>query len=192
MSKFVSSPRLRVKKSPQEELIGAGLRGVEEDTVGRLPKSRATAEIQRRTRKAHARERAEDYVEAIAALIDSGGEARAVDIARMLGVTHVTVIRTVERLQREGLVTTRPYRSIFLTDLGRRLAAKSKARHEKVLSFLMALGVPPAVAALDAEGIEHHVSPRTLAAFEAFLKKQPGAPDSGGSLEPHSRAKPKR
>jgi DtxR family transcriptional regulator, manganese transport regulator len=67
-------------------------------------------------------------------------------------VTHVTVIRTVERLQREGWMTTRPYRSIFLTEAGRRLAAKAKARHQTVIAFLEALGVSPSVARADAEG----------------------------------------
>lgn len=128
-----------------------------------------TAAIQRLTRLAHAQERAQDYVEAIADLIAEHGEARATDIAKSLGVTHVTVIRTVQRLQREGLVTTQPYRSIFLTDAGRKLAAKAKARHEKVVAFLEALGVSGATARVDAEGIEHHVSPETLAAFERFL-----------------------
>lgn len=129
----------------------------------------ASAAIQIRTRQQHAQERAEDYVEAIADLIAGSGEARATDLAKSLGVTHVTVIRTVQRLQREGLVTTQPYRSIFLTAAGRRLAAKAKARHEKVVAFLEALGVPGATARVDAEGIEHHVSPETLAAFERFL-----------------------
>ena len=130
---------------------------------------RETAACQRRTRKQHAQERAQDYVETIADLIASYGEARATDIARSLGVTHVTVINTVERLQRDGWVTTRPYRSIFLTEAGRRLAAKAKARHQTVIAFLEALGVSPSVARADAEGIEHHVSPETLAVFERFL-----------------------
>ena len=72
-----------------------------------------TAANQRRTRRQHAQERAQDYVEAIADLISAHGEARATDLARSLGVTHVTVIRTVQRLQRNGLVTSLPYRSIF-------------------------------------------------------------------------------
>jgi len=129
------------------------------------------ATIQRRTRHQHAQERAQDYVEAIAELIACHGEARATDLARSLGVTHVTVIRTVGRLQREGLVTTQPYRSIFLTNAGRKLAAKAKARHETVIAFLEALGVSPSVARADAEGIEHHVSTETLLAFERFLAK---------------------
>jgi DtxR family manganese transport transcriptional regulator len=36
-----------------------------------------------------------------------------------------------------------------------------------VVEFLLALGVPPAIAEADAEGIEHHVSPETLEAFAA-------------------------
>jgi DtxR family transcriptional regulator, manganese transport regulator len=127
------------------------------------------ATIQRRTRQQHAQERAQDYVEAIAELIASHGEARATDLARSLGVTHVTVIRTIERLQREGLVTTQPYRSIFLTNAGRKLAARAKARHRTVVAFLEAIGVSPSVARADAEGIEHHVSRETLLAFEHFL-----------------------
>lgn len=134
-------------------------------------KCRVSAEVQRLTRLAHAQERAQDYVEAIADLIAEFGEARATDIAKALGVTHVTVIRTVQRLQRDGLVTTRPRRSIFLTDAGRKLADKAKARHEKVVAFLEALGVPRKVALVDAEGIEHHVSPQTLKAFQKFLDR---------------------
>jgi DtxR family manganese transport transcriptional regulator len=124
---------------------------------------------QRRTRRQHAQERAQDYVEAIQALIAAYGEARATDLAKSLGVTHVTVIRTVERLRREGLVSNRPYRSIFLTDSGRKLALEAKARHETVIAFLEALGISSAAARADAEGMEHHVSEETLAAFEKFL-----------------------
>ena len=130
---------------------------------------RDTAAHQRRTRLAHKQERAQDYVEAIAELILANGEARATDLARALGVTHVTVVRTVQRLQKEGLVTSRPYRSIFLTDTGRKLASKAKARHATVIAFLESLGISAATARADAEGIEHHVSPETLAAFERQL-----------------------
>ncbi len=129
----------------------------------------------RKTREEHARETAQDYVEMIAELIASQGEARVIDMARRLGVTHVTVIRTIQRLQREGLVTTQPYRSIFLTAEGRRLAKESRHRHEVVVAFLESLGVSAAVSQSDAEGIEHHVSRETLAAFVRHLEKKGGA-----------------
>ena len=104
-------------------------------------------------------------------MIANRGEARATDLARSLGVTHATVISAVERLQRGGLVTTQPYRSIFLTQAGRKLAAKVKARHETIIAFLVALGISPSTARADAEGIDHHVSAETLAALENFLGK---------------------
>ncbi len=124
----------------------------------------------RRTREAHARETAEDYLEAIADLVSHSGEARVVDLARKLGVTHVTVNRTVARLRTAGYVTAQPYRAIFLTDEGRRMAVDSKRRHEVVVRFLLAIGVPETAALRDAEGLEHHVGPETLAAFERRLK----------------------
>src|SRR5580698_5839191 len=123
------------------------------------------AEYLSQTRREHANEVAEDYVEAIADLVAEAGEARVVDLAKRLGVTHVTVTRTISRLQKGGFVTAQPYRSIFLTDKGRALAAACKSRHETVVSFLRSLGIPDRVAERDAEGIEHHVSPRTLTAF---------------------------
>ena len=124
-----------------------------------------------RSRRDRAGEIAQDYVEAIADLSASVGEARVTDLARRLGVTHVTVNRTLARLQAAGYVNTKPYRAIFLTDAGRKLAKESKQRHETVVAFLESLGVPQKVAELDAEGIEHHVSPETLAAFERQLRK---------------------
>jgi len=123
------------------------------------------------TRREHANETAEDYVEAIADLVAETGEARVVDLASRLGVTHVTVNRTIGRLQKAGLVTARPYRAIFLTENGRSLAAASKSRHETVVAFLRSLGIPERIAERDAEGIEHHVSPETLAAFRRFVQK---------------------
>jgi DtxR family manganese transport transcriptional regulator len=142
-----------------------------------IAKKSATAERQpaenfRRSRRDHSHETAQDYVEAIADLTASQGEARMTELARRLGVTHVTVNRTLARLQRAGYVNTQPYRAIFLTDVGRKLAKESKQRHKTVVSFLRSLGIPERIAELDAEGIEHHVSPETLAAFEKLLNKR--------------------
>jgi len=123
----------------------------------------------KRVRDAHQTEMAEDYVELIADLIDEKGEARLVDLAGRLGVTKPTVNSAIQRLQRDGLVTSEPYRSIFLTEKGRDLAASSRQRHQVVRDFLIALGIDPETAESDAEGIEHHVSEATLEAFRKFL-----------------------
>lgn len=127
------------------------------------------AENFRRLRRDHAGEIAQDYAEAIADLNEEVGEARVVDLASRLGVTHVTVNRTLARLKRAGYVNTKPYRAIFLTEAGRRLAVESKQRHQIVMAFLKSLGISEKVAEMDAEGIEHHVSPETLAAFQRYL-----------------------
>ena len=131
----------------------------------------AQAEGFGRTRSDHRSEIAEDYVELIADLIDATGEARAVELALRLGVTAATVNNTITRLQREGLVRSEPYRSIFLTEAGRELAEHCRRRHGIVLGFLRLIGVPEEVARVDTEGIEHHVSNQTLAALDRFLRQ---------------------
>lgn len=125
-----------------------------------------------RTRAAHALERAEDYVELIDELMRARGAARVVDMAKSLGVSHVTVVRAVARLQQQGLVVTEPYRAVELTPMGRRLATDARRRHEIVVEFLLKLGIPRDVAEIDAEGIEHHVSPETLAAFARASRRK--------------------
>jgi DtxR family manganese transport transcriptional regulator len=130
------------------------------------------AESFKRVREAHQTELAEDYVELIGDLITEMGEARVVDLAERLGVSSATVNNAIQRLQRDGLVTTKPYRAIFLTERGQEMAVVARERHRLVVELLLALGVDAATAEVDAEGIEHHVSEATLAAFRTFLEKR--------------------
>jgi DtxR family manganese transport transcriptional regulator len=122
-----------------------------------------------RTRSDHASEVAEDYVEAIADAIAANGVCRAVDLVSHFAVTHATVNNTVSRLQRDGLVETQPYQPISLTTKGKRLATKARRRHEIVKTFLQRIGVSAPTAAIDSEGIEHHVSDETLKAMQRVL-----------------------
>jgi DtxR family manganese transport transcriptional regulator len=133
------------------------------------PCASGRAESFRQTREAHRAETAYDYVEIIADVIDEHGGARTVDIAERLGVSHATVTKTVTRLQHQGLIVRRPYRGIFLTDAGRRLAEEARERHRLVVAFLVSIGVSAETAHHDAEGIEHHVSEETLSAFKRCL-----------------------
>ena len=129
-----------------------------------------------RIRRAHQSEVAEDYVEMISDLIAETGEARAVDLAARFGVTSPTVNAIIRRLQREELVETKPYRSIFLTEAGQALANASKARHQIVRDFLVSIGVPEDIAEEDAEGVEHHVSEETLQVFARITRSETGQP----------------
>lgn len=133
----------------------------------------ARAEAFHAVREARRSEVAEDYVELIAELTDELGEARPVDIATRMGVTAPTVAKTLDRLKRDGLVTRERYRSVFLTPEGSMLAAECRRRHDIVVRFLIRLGLDAETAEQDAEGIEHHVSARTLALFEAFADRLP-------------------
>jgi DtxR family manganese transport transcriptional regulator len=125
-----------------------------------------------KTRTARSATQAEDYVELIADLLATGGEARTVDIARRLGVTHTTAVKSIARLKREGLATSRPYRGTFLTEAGKALAERVRARHRLVVDLLLAVGVPAEAAESDAEGMEHYASEATLEAFARFLRSR--------------------
>jgi len=125
-----------------------------------------------RTRADHRTELQEDYVEMIAQLIDEKGEARPVDIAAAFGVSQAAVTSMIVRLCKEGLVSSEPYRSVFLTQAGSRLAATCIKRHQLVVAFLQSLGISKEVAERDAEGIEHHLSKETLTCLAEFVNKQ--------------------
>jgi DtxR family manganese transport transcriptional regulator len=125
----------------------------------------------RRTRKDHSTETAEDYVEAVAEIQELRGNCRVVDLAERFAVSHVTVTKIISRLKKEGFVDTEPYRPVVLTEKGARLAAESQERHQLVYHFLLSIGVPERIAAIDSEGIEHHVSPETLERFRALAEE---------------------
>jgi DtxR family transcriptional regulator, manganese transport regulator len=143
----------------------------------RAPKSKAqkssvsqrVANAHSRTRSDHSQETAEDYVEAVADIIRKQPTCRIADLAKHFAVSHVTVHRIIARLQAEGLVETQPYRPVTLTAKGEEIALLSRQRHEIVFQFLLAIGVSPDMAAIDAEGIEHHVSPQTLRQMEKWI-----------------------
>lgn len=135
------------------------------------PDTAQRAEAFQQARDARRSELVEDYVELIDDLIREGGEARQVDIAARLGVAQPTVARMLRKLTEEGLVQRKAYRGVFLTEEGRKLASMSRERHEIVETVLVALGVSPETAQKDAEGIEHHVSEETLAAFRRFAER---------------------
>jgi DtxR family manganese transport transcriptional regulator len=138
----------------------------------RLPAETTQARRFGKTRTAQSSALMEDYVELIDDLLAADGEARPTDVARRLGVSHATAIKTIARLKRGGLATARPYRGVFLTRAGHELAGRVRSRHRLVVDVLLALGVPLEAAEADAEGIEHHVSEATLAAFARFLAKR--------------------
>lgn len=124
-----------------------------------------------RTRRDHATELAEDYVEAIDDIVTQSGVCRAMDLVEHFQVTHATVNNAVGRLVRDGFAKSQPYQPIELTAKGKRLARKARHRHETVKRFLRKLGVSEEAARIDSEGIEHHVGKETLDAMQRVLSK---------------------
>ena len=123
-----------------------------------------------KVRNAHKTENTEDYLELIAELLNRNGEARIVDIANALDIAQATANKTIKRLLSQGFIKKEPYRSIFLTVKGQKIASISKKRHNIVYNFLINLGLDQKVASADAEGIEHHVSNKTLMKMQKFNK----------------------
>jgi len=122
----------------------------------------------RQVREAHRRELIDDYVELISDLIRELGEARQVDMAARLGVSQPTVAKMLKRLAGVGLIEQIPWRGVFLTPEGEKLAQETRERHQIVENFLLAIGVSQDIARRDAEGMEHHVSEETLERFRQF------------------------
>ena len=126
----------------------------------------------KKVRNAHKTENTEDYLELISELLTIKGEARIVDIANRLGIAQATANKTIQRLQHQGFIKREPYRSIFLSVKGQKIASHSKKRHNTVFKFLLNLGLDEKTASADSEGIEHHVSDKTLKKMNKFNAKK--------------------
>lgn len=132
---------------------------------------RRARKTHRAIRGQHREERREDYVETVYRMEQKGKVPRVVDLQKVFAVSHVTVIRAVEKLESENLLV-RDDEGIKLTSAGRSLGKKCYERHRLVESFLLSLGISEDTASRDAEGIEHHLSPESLAAMRHALKSQ--------------------
>ncbi|GHB90491.1 transcriptional regulator MntR [Cerasicoccus arenae] len=131
--------------------------------------NQTAARRHQRVRRQHSNELAQDYVEAIYDLIEAGQVARVTDLQEIFGVTHVSVVRALQRFEKRGLLD-RSGDGLQLTDEGRKMAAASAVRHNLVVDFLRAIGVSETQAHADAEGLEHHISDETLAAMKRLLE----------------------
>lgn len=132
-------------------------------------KNRAT--IHERVRRQHSAEIAQDYVEAIHEILGTGDPVTISSLQQIFGVSHVTVIRTLQRLEDQGLISGTRSKNIGLTKNGKQLAESAAAKHELLKGFFVALGVSEHQADADAEGAEHHLSDETLDAIRAFLDR---------------------
>lgn len=115
---------------------------------------------------------AEDYTELIADYIASQGQVRICDLSREMGISHVSVLHTLKRLERDGYLVKDTAGGIKLTSKGKETAVFSKKKHLVLTEFLLHLGIPEHIVATDVEGIEHYISATTLEAIAEHVKKQ--------------------
>jgi DtxR family Mn-dependent transcriptional regulator len=82
----------------------------------------------------------EEYLECIFKLQEKSSVARTSDIVKSLGVVPGTVTNTVEWLEKEGLVTHKPYKGVKLTEKGQKIALQVIRRHrlsERLLTDIL-------------------------------------------------------
>lgn len=120
----------------------------------------------------------EDYLEKIYELMKEKGYARVSDIASSLAVQPSSVTKMLQKLDDNDYVSYEKYRGIMLTDRGQRMGQLMKERHLMLAEFLRILGVSEATIQQDVEGIEHHVSPKTLESLQALVVFFNGNPDA--------------
>jgi len=112
----------------------------------------------------------EDYLEVIYELIQYKGYATTIDISEYLNVSSPSVTKMVQKLNESGHLNYEKYRGIRLTDKGILVAKSIRERHGLLAEFLKIIGVDEDTANKDAEGIEHHLHPKTLGKLENFIK----------------------
>ncbi len=129
--------------------------------------------------------RMEDYLEVIAELVEMKGYATTLDISRYMNVSAPSVTSMLQRLDDSGYLEYEKYHGINLTARGSQIAEAIRQKHGILLEFLEILGVGSETANQDAEGIEHHLNPKTirqLRKFITFLRSNPKILDSFKSL----------
>jgi Mn-dependent DtxR family transcriptional regulator len=120
--------------------------------------------------------RMEDYLEVISELVELKGYATTLDISRYMNVSAPSVTKMLQRLEENKLLEYEKYHGINLTEKGTRIAIEIRQNHGILLEFFEILGVNHETANKDAEGIEHHLNPKTikqLRKFITFLKSNP-------------------
>jgi DtxR family Mn-dependent transcriptional regulator len=84
----------------------------------------------------------EEYLETIYKLEKTKGSAKTGDLARELNVALGTITNTIESMEKQNLVTHKPYKGVKLTKKGRKIALDVIRRHrlsERLLTDILRL-----------------------------------------------------
>ena len=97
------------------------------------------------------------------------GYAATLDISRYMNVSAPSVTKMLKKLDAEGFLEYEKYYGINLTEKGQKIADMIKQKHGILLEFFEILGIGKEIANQDAEGIEHHLNPKTIRQIRKFV-----------------------
>ncbi|HSD04164.1 MAG TPA: iron dependent repressor, metal binding and dimerization domain protein [Nitrosopumilaceae archaeon] len=126
--------------------------------------------------KGNSHTRIEDYLEVISELVELKGYANTIDISRYMNVSAPSVTKMLRRLDKNGYLEYEKYHGINLTAKGNSIADAIRQKHGILVEFFKILRIDHQIANQDAEGIEHHLNPKTikqLRKFITYLKSNP-------------------
>lgn len=133
----------------------------------------------------------EDYLQLIYKMIQEQRPVLASRLAERFGVSLPTVLATLQRMTRDGLVQTDEKRQVGLTSRGLALAEAMVRRQRIAERFLVdVLGLDWAEAHAEAHMLEHAISPKVEARLNALLESPTTCPH--GNPIPGSGAEPLR
>lgn len=112
----------------------------------------------------------EDYLERIYMLIDEKGYARVSDIAEGLEVHPSSVIKMIQKLDKDNYLIYEKYRGLIMTSKGKKMGKRLADRHQLLENFLNTIGVQADNIYKDVEGIEHHLSWDSITCIEALVE----------------------
>ena len=125
----------------------------------------------------------EDYIEAIAHIVDEKKVARGKEIAKRLKVSRASVTEALRALSKKGLVNYEPYEVITLTEKGKEVAKDVIRRHEALKEFFVkVLAIDDTIAEESACRIEHAAPPEVIERLIRFVKFIEVCPRGGADL----------
>lgn len=116
-------------------------------------------------------ESAENYLETILILSQSGEPVRSIDIANRLSVTKPSVSVAMKNLRENGYILMDSNGYLSLTDKGMEIAKTMYERHTLLSDWLISLGVNRDIAIEDACRIEHVISAESFKALKRHTKQ---------------------
>ena len=114
----------------------------------------------------------EDYLETILVLQKKLGMVRSVDVARHMGVSKPSVCVAVNTLKDGGFLTMDENHFLHLTNEGRKVAEEIYERHCFFTERLIAAGVDPKTAEVDACRIEHAISDESFSKLKESVNNE--------------------